>query len=159
MLTTFPRLAATLTLLLTTYIAISSESQAQGLPERVRRIDWYYLPFSAFARYNIDSFNIRNNQNGCVRRPTAFLLRVHRSLGYRPVESARAFEHGEVRMLFDITYASGRIETLQMDGSRTVLWRHHHYRADSTIQAVFLSVFTRKQQKRMHLGPYAIKRR
>lgn len=157
----FLRWAHTLALLCGVWHVSASSTHAQAKPDPVRGIRWYYIPLSAFVRYGIDSATIRGHRTleGRVRHPTAFLQRVHRALTSLPTASNRAFGPDQVRMLFDVTYAGGRTECLQVDVARTVSWHHQLYRADSTAEAVFLSVLTRKQQQRQRVGIYAPHRR
>jgi hypothetical protein len=134
---------------------------AAARPDRVRGIRWYYLPLSSFARYSIDSFNIRTSRllEGRAPRPAAFLQRLQRSLGPCPAPLGRPFEPQLVRMRCDVTYASGRTESLLVDGGRRVWWRHQTFVADSAAEAVLLSLLNRQQQQKYRVGRYAPKRR
>ena len=154
------RCACTLALLCGAAFCFAPGAYAQARPDRVRGISWYFLPLSSFTRYSIDSLNIRTSRllEGRARRPAAFLQHLHRSLRAHSMPPSRPFEPQWVRMRCDVTYASGRTESLLVDGRRTVLWRHHAFKADSAAEALFLSLLPRQQQK-YRLGRYALKRR
>lgn len=154
------RCAYTLALLCAAAPRFAPGAHAQASPDRVRSIIWYFLPLSAFTRYSIDSLNIRTSRllEGRAHRPAAFLQHLHRSLGAHPAPPGRPFEPQWVRMRCDVTYASGRTESLLVDGHRTVLWRHHAFEADSAAEAVLLSLLPRQQQQKYRVGRYAPKR-
>ena len=158
---TFLRWACTFALLGGVCSLFAPGAHAQAKPDQIRNIRWYYLPLGAFVRYGIDSVSIRGHHEleGRVRHPTAFLQGVCLALKPHPAAFNWAFGHDQVRMLFDITYADGRTECMQVDVARTVLWHRQLYRVDSTAEAVLLSVLTRKQQQQQRVGKYAIRRR
>lgn len=157
----FLRFCCTLALLGGVCSLFAPGAHAQAKPDRVRDIRWYYLPLGAFVRYGIDSVSIRGHHEleGRVRHPTAFLHGARLAFMPHPPALNPAFGHDQVRMRFDVTYADGRTECLQVDVARTVLWRRQLYRVDSTAEAVLLSVLTKKQQRRQRVGKYAIRRR
>jgi hypothetical protein len=133
------------------------EAAAQAAP--VESIQLYCgNSLTGFTRFPIDSINITFYHKWAVnvQHPQAFLRRLHLALAPQSALVNRKFGHDYVRMLYLITYADGRIERVQQDASRTILWQHQLYVADNEVEKLLLSPLTRKQ--RLVIAPASLRR-
>jgi hypothetical protein len=103
---------------------------------------------TGFTRFPIDSVTITAYHKWVVNvpHPQAFLRRLHLALAPQSAPVSRKFGHEYVRVLYLITYADGRLERVQQDAARTILWQHQLYSADAKVEKLLLSPLTRKQQ-------------
>jgi hypothetical protein len=118
---------------------------AQAAPVKGLRL--YSRRLHGFYRIGTDSATIiaYNSLKVTVRHPQAFLLGLHQALARRPAPAGHLFGYDDVRLLYVITYADGRIERVQMDAARTILWQHKLFIADS-METLLLAPLTRKQR-------------